>query len=125
VGQRVEQIGGGELCDPLRMIGDAGGSDDARGIAFGQHQRAQQDALRLGERLDPVRGHRGHPMRCRLLQLFAHEGGVDAEFIGRVLRKLVALDRMRHAADVRQQEVHRVHLGLRGAAGKLLARALD
>ena len=34
VGQRVEQIGGGEVGNPLWMVGDAGGRDPARRIAL-------------------------------------------------------------------------------------------
>ena len=60
-----------------------------------------------------------------LAQLLAQHGRVDAQLLRGVGGKLVAGQLLRHAADVRQQEVHGLHLLLRAGAGKQLPRALD
>ena len=60
-----------------------------------------------------------------LLELLAQDGGVDAEFLRGVGGELVALDAVGHAADVRQEEVEGLDLGVGGAAGEVLAGAVD
>ena len=93
-------------------------------LGVGDGQGAEQDPLDLGERcgagFDVVAAaERG------LAQLFAQDGGVDAQLLRGVGGKLVAGELLRHAADVRQQEVHGLDLLLGAGAGKRWPGALD
>ncbi len=87
-------------------------------------QSPQQHPLdlsqRRGSRLDVVPA----PERG-LAQLLAQHGGIDAQLLRSVGGKLVPRQFLRHAADVRQQVIHGLHLLLRAGAGKHLPRALD
>ena len=74
VGQRVQQVGGGQIGRPRRMLGQLGGGDHPRRVRLRQHQRAQQDALRLGERFGAVRRNAGGALRGGLLEFLAQQG---------------------------------------------------
>src|SRR6185437_11960438 len=104
---------------------EGAGGKFADWIAFGKDERAEQDALGFRDWFGAVRGDAFGALRGGLLEFLAHEGGVDAELVGGIVGKLAAADGMRHASNVRQQEVQRLHLGLGGVAGEELARALD
>ncbi len=60
-----------------------------------------------------------------LFELLAEDGGVDAEFLRGVGGELVALDAVGHAADVGEEEVEGLDLGVGGAAGEAVAGAVD
>jgi hypothetical protein len=102
------------LCASVRL----------RKFRIGDGQRPQQHPLHFGQRswprLDVVA-----PLERRLPQFLAQHRRVDAQLLRGVGGKLVPRQLLRHAPDVRQQKVHRLHLLLRAGAGKHLPRPLD
>ena len=108
------------------MLQDCVGGQSPRLLVVGivDGQRSQQHPLHLGQgrgaHLDVV-----PPLERGLAQFLAQHRGVDAELLRRIGGKLVAGQLLRHAPDVRQQEVHGLHLLLRARAGKHLPRPLD
>ena len=87
-------------------------------------KRPQQHLFHLGQ------GRRAHldavpPLERRLAQFLAQHRRIDSQLLRRIGGKLVPRQLLRHSPDVRQQEVHRLHLLLRARSGKHLPRPLD
>ena len=98
-----------------------------RGLSLGQDKGTEEDAFGLAGGLDSDGG--GADAfdlgGGGLADLLAEDGGLDAELLGGVGGELVAVEGVGHAADVGQEEVHGLELGLRGAGGEELAGAVD
>ena len=99
----------------------------AGGVGLGEDEGAKEDTLGFTGGIAGVGGADAFDalVAAAWLDLLAEDGGVDAEFLGGVGGELVALDAVGHAADVGQEEVHGLHLGVGGAGGEELAGAVD
>ena len=95
------------------------------GVAFGKNESAEKNALGLAGGVVGVGANAFDALRGGLFELLAEDGGVDAEFLCGIGGKLVALDAVGHAADVGEEEVESLDLGVGGAAGELFAGAVD
>ena len=91
------------------------GGEMRAGSDLGQDQGAEQDALGFGGGLGAVRADAGGALGGGLFEFLAEQGGVDAQLLRGVGGELVALDAVGHAADVGQQEVEGLDLGVGGA----------
>jgi len=78
ISEPVEQVGCGQIGDPLRVLSEAGCGKDAGRIGHRLDERAEQDALRLSERLGAMNGDAGGALRGGMLDLLQQERGVDA-----------------------------------------------
>ncbi len=95
------------------------GGEGAGGIVLGKDEGAEEDALGLAGGVVGVGADAFDALGGGLFELLAEDGGVDAEFLRGVGGELVALDAVGHAADVREQEVEGLDLGVGGAPGEL------
>jgi len=114
------------MLKPGGLVGKSLGGEAAGvfvlGVADGEG--AEEDALDLGEGggagFDVVAAAKGS-----LAELFAENGGVDAELLGGVDGELIAGQLLGHAADVGQKVVHGLDLLVGTGAGEHLTGALD
>ena len=65
------------------------------------------------------------PPQRRLPQLLAQHCRIDSQLLRRVRGKLLPRQLLRHAPDVRQQKIHRLHLLLGAGSGKQRPRPLN
>jgi hypothetical protein len=135
-GERIGAVGSvAELLDHLAHVGTHGGKfalvlveaafGDEVGFARARRGKSlEKDALGVGERVG-VRGDGVAAFGGSIFEFGADQSGVDAESLGGIVGKGVALDAAGHAANVGQEEVELVGFGFRVAAGKEAAGALD
>ena len=125
-GERLQGREGAKMLKPSGLLGEGLGGEAAGALdlGVGDGEGAEQDPLDFSEgggaSFDVVAA-----AESGLAQLFAQDGRVDAQLLRGVGGKLVAGQLLRHAADVRQQEVHGLDLLLGAGAGEHLPGALD
>ena len=125
VGESFEECGGGEALVPLGVMGELVGGEGAGRVVFGEDEGAEEDAFGLAGGVVGVGADAFDALGGGLFEFLAEDGGVDAEFLCGVGGELVALDAVGHAADVGEEEVEGLDLGVGGAAGELFAGVVD
>ena len=93
-------------------------------LRIGNGQRPQQHPLHFRQRRRPAL-HALPSLQRRLPQFFPQHRRIDPQLLRRVHRELVPRQLLRHAPNVRQQIIHRLHLLLRAGAWEQLPRPLD
>ena len=117
VNEGFKHGGGGKLGEPSRVGAQGIGGERAGGVGLGQDEGAEQYAFDLGDGAGLGSADAFEALLRGLLELLHDQGAIDAELLGRVFGELVANDGIGNAADVGEQEVEGVDLGLRGAGG--------
>ena len=119
------QTSGGQAVVPVGVLGELFGGECSGRVVLGKDEGAEEDALGFACGIVGVRANALDALGRGLLELLAEDGGVDAEFLRGVGGELVALDAVGHAANVGQEEVQRLDLGVGGAAGEVFAGVVD
>jgi len=102
VGEGFEESCGREAVVPFGVLDELLGGEGAGGVVLGEDEGADEDTLGFAGGVLGVRADTFDTLRCGLFELLTERRGVDAEFLCSVGGKLVALDAVRHAANMRE-----------------------
>jgi len=125
IGEGFEERCGWEAVVPVGVLDELLGGEGACGVVLGKDEGVEEDALGFAGGVLRVRADAFDALGRSLFELLTKSGGVDAEFLRGVGGELVALNAVRHAADVREEEVKGFDLRVGSTAGEEVTSAIN